>query len=149
MSIKMTALVVGKTKKAIQETDSGYNLIVNARERHYNKATKTASFQPTSVLVSLYGKLSDSLKAILNNEGVAVIITGEIEKTVAMKDGKPLVYTTGDRKGEFMYDLRMRTSTSEIMLAPKTVEDETATAAPKPAAVSKPAATASSDDSWV
>lgn len=143
MTIKATAVLIGKTKAPIKEdTKSGkptYSLMVSARERYFDRATKKTSFEWVTVFVNLYGSLSDKMKEILSKDGVPVIITGELDKTVARdkKTNEPMVYKEGARKGDFMYDIRLRGTTSDVNLAPRETE-ETASA--------KPVATTVGDD---
>jgi len=131
MKINTYATVIGKTKGALEEKTEGgktrYSLRVVSKEDWYDVKNKKRLVLPVTVYVNFYGSFPDGLKNILNKAGVPVIITGDLSKKVSVdrQTGKPITYNSGERAGDYMYDLSLSTSSGNLTLAPRASDSDT------------------------
>lgn len=129
MSFKMKGRLVGKIKSELEAiSKDGYTyhtFQVTTTEKWYDKKNKEASHQPVTIFVSLQGNLTDKMKTRMT-VGSTIIAEGEVERTVAEKDGSAIKVQKGDRAGDFLYNTTIRVNTSDLDFPPATIADVTA-----------------------
>lgn len=126
MNSSLTMQINGKVKTAIATTEGDrpyHKFAVTTRVKTYSPTQRKQLWSPITVFVTVFGRLNDTVKNHLSQEGaIAIVNNAQIEISLAVKDGAPLRYNSGDRAGEYMYNYNATVNADNLVLPPRPQE---------------------------